>query len=78
LLDAISMRLQVIGELVKQIHQIAPNYLAAYKEIDWNKIARFRDFVSHHYEQIDYEIVYDICKNHIPKLYQVVQKMRHT
>ncbi|MBN2394954.1 MAG: DUF86 domain-containing protein [Candidatus Atribacteria bacterium] len=38
-----------------------------YADIEWNKIARFRDLVSHHYEQIDYEIVYDICKNHLPK-----------
>lgn len=37
-------------------------------DIEWNKIARFRDLVSHHYEQVDYEIVYDICKNHLPKL----------
>ncbi len=76
LLDAISMRLQVIGESVKQIQKTNPSFLQRYAEVDWNKIARFRDFVSHHYEYVDHEIVYDICKAHIPELSAVIQKMR--
>jgi len=48
LLDAISMRLQVIGELVKKIQKADPIYLSGYAEIDWKKIAKFRDLVSHH------------------------------
>ena len=76
LLDAISMRLQVIGELVKKIQKADPFYLSGYAEIEWKKIAKFRDLVSHHYENVDHEIVYDICKMHIPKLDEVAQKMR--
>ncbi|EFK05787.1 putative toxin-antitoxin system, antitoxin component [delta proteobacterium NaphS2] len=66
LLDAISMRLQVIGESVKRIQNKDYELLKRYPEIQWDKIARFRDLVSHHYERIDHEIVYDICRNHIP------------
>ena len=76
LLDAISMRLQVIGESVRKIQKLAPSIFEQYSEIDWDKIARFRDFVSHHYDQIDHEIVYDICKIHIPKLKETVRKIR--
>ena len=76
LLDAISMRLQVIGESVKQIQKRDALFLQRYSEIEWDKIARFRDLVSHHYQHVDHEIVYDICKTHIPKLREVVQKMR--
>ena len=76
LLDAISMRLQVIGESVKQIQKTNPSFLQRYAEIDWDKIARFRDLVSHHYENVDHEIVYDICKTHIPQLSEVTQKIR--
>jgi uncharacterized protein with HEPN domain len=75
LLDAIAMRLQVIGESVKQIHKMNPVFLDAYSEIQWDKIARFRDLVSHHYENVDYEIVYDICNNHIPQLDFVLERM---
>ena len=76
LLDAISMRLQVIGESVKQIQKTNPSFLQRYAEVEWDKIARFRDLVSHHYEYVDHEIVYDICKTHIPKLSEVTQKVR--
>jgi uncharacterized protein with HEPN domain len=77
LLDAISMRLQVIGESVKRIQKIDPAFFQAYQEVDWTKIAKFRDFVSHHYENIDHEIVYDICKAHIPQLIIVVNHILH-
>lgn len=76
MLDAISMRLQVIGESIKQIQKGDPSFLNDYPEIDWGKIAKFRDLVSHHYDDVDYEIVYDICKMHIPKLRNVIMKMQ--
>lgn len=75
LLDSISMRLQVIGESVKQIQKTNLAFLNRYTEIEWDKIARFRDLVSHHYQHVDHEIVYDICENHIPRLRNVIQKM---
>ena len=75
-LDAISMRLQVVGESVRKIQNIKPSFLKRYSEIEWDKIARFRDFVSHHYSQVDHEIVFDICKVHIPQLKDTLNKIR--
>jgi uncharacterized protein with HEPN domain len=75
ILDAISMRLQVIGESVKQIQKLSPSFLIKHPEIEWNKISKFRDLVSHHYEHVDHEIVYDICKTHIPKLSKVLRQI---
>jgi len=69
------MRLQVIGESVKKIQKTDLAFLNRYAEIEWDKIARFRDLVSHHYEHVDHEIVYDICRNHIPRLKDVTEKM---
>ena len=76
LLDAISMRLQVIGESVKRIQKLDPLFLEQYSDIEWDKIAKFRDFVSHHYEHVDHEIVFDICKRHVPELEKAIQKLR--
>ena len=78
LLDAIAMRLQVIGESVKQIQKIDPSFFLAYPEIEWEKISRFRDLVSHHYDHVDHEIVYDICKTHVPLLIEALERMRTT
>jgi uncharacterized protein with HEPN domain len=76
LLDAITMRLQVIGETVKQIQKTNPTFFNSYPEIEWGKIAKFRDFVSHHYEHVDHEIVYDICRMHITTLVKTIRKIR--
>jgi uncharacterized protein with HEPN domain len=51
-LDAISMRLQVVGESVRKIQKVEPSFLKQYPEVEWDKIDRFRDLVSHHYNQI--------------------------
>jgi uncharacterized protein with HEPN domain len=68
ILDAVSMRLQVIGESVRKIQKIDMSFLKQYRAIEWGQIARFRDLVSHHYDNIDHEIIYDICKAHVPLL----------
>jgi uncharacterized protein with HEPN domain len=74
-LDAISMRLQVIGESVRKIQKVDPSFLKHYSDVEWDKIARFRDLVSHHYSQVDHEIVFDICNVHIPKLKGILHKI---
>jgi uncharacterized protein with HEPN domain len=69
------MRLQIIGELVKKIDKLEPNLLEKYPEIEWPNIMKLRDIISHHYEQVDHEIIYDICKNHIPLLNSVLEQI---
>jgi uncharacterized protein with HEPN domain len=77
-LDAISMRLQIVGELIKKIYKIDNSLLRRNPEIEWEKIMRLRDIISHHYEMIDHEIIFDICIHHIPKLKATVQKIIDT
>lgn len=73
--DSISMRLQVIGETLKKISNSYPNYLNQFNEIEWKKIIGLRDIISHNYFDIDSEIIFDICKNHIPQLRETVNKI---
>ena len=73
ILDAISMRLQVIGEQTKKLERIEPNILASCPDIEWDKVMMLRDLISHHYEKMDHEVVYDICENHIPRLKTAIQ-----
>jgi uncharacterized protein with HEPN domain len=74
LLDAIVTRLQAIGENVKNTSRKHNLLQDNYPEMEWNKIIRFRDFISHHYEMLDYEIVYEIGKNYLPKLEIAIKK----
>jgi len=75
ILDAIAMRLQVVGELLKKISKIDKNILENYPGIEWDKIVRIRDIVSHHYEKVDHEIIFDICTRHIPRLRSTIHKI---
>ena len=75
-LDAISMRLQAIGETIKNIQKHEPALLTsvAPKEY-WSDIAKMRDIISHHYINIDAEVVYDVCKNELDKLEAYIKQL---
>jgi len=34
-----------------------------------------RDIISHHYFDVDADLIYDVCANHIAKLGENIQKM---
>ena len=71
----ICMRLQIIGELLKKIQKIDPLVLQGYAQIEWPNIMKLRDIISHHYDHVDHEIIFDICKNNIPALKKAIQQI---
>ncbi len=75
ILDSIAMRLQVIGELTKKIDKVDTHLLRNYSSIEWDKIMKMRDLISHHYESVDHEIIFDICKKHIPLLKIAIERL---
>lgn len=75
ILDSVTMRLQSIGESVKNITKRKKDFLLPYSEIDWQEIIKFRDFISHHYDEVDHEIVFNICRNKLPVLKTTIEKI---
>ena len=73
IMDAIAIRLQVIGETTKKIDLHFPDYLPSIG-IDPKPIIRFRDFISHHYDEADYEVFFEICTKHLPALIKQLNK----
>ena len=73
LLDSIVVRLQAMAEIIKRILKHDVNLNEKYPSIDWDKIILFRDFISHHYEKLNYVVIFDICKNDLPKLKEVIE-----
>ena len=62
---AIVRSLEIIGEAVKQLEE---DFKKRNKDIDWKKIAGFRDILIHRYFSIDWDIVWDVIKHKIPEL----------
>ena len=73
LLDSIAMRLQAIGDNIKSVKKRSPEILLQYPSVDWTNIIRMRDLISHHYDGLDHEIIYDICQKNIPELQKIVE-----
>lgn len=77
-LDSICMKLIAIGESLKNIDKITDHtLLSLYPTIEWKKIKGIRDFISHHYFDLDAEMIYGICQNNISELLLVLQTMQN-
>lgn len=76
-LDSICMKLIAIGESLKNIDKITDkNLLLKYPQIEWKKIKGIRDFISHHYFDLDADVVFGICKNNISDLLEVLKQIK--
>jgi uncharacterized protein with HEPN domain len=49
--------------------------LPKYPQVKWDKIKGMRDIISHHYFDVDAEIIFDVCKNHIDELAQTINQI---
>ena len=75
-LDSISMRLQSIGEALKNLDKRNKELLLQVADTRyWSEIIKTRDFISHHYIDLDAEAVFDICKNELDDLEKKVLKL---
>jgi uncharacterized protein with HEPN domain len=75
-LDAISMRLQSIGEAIKNIDKRDREFLLQVADkFYWSKIIKTREILTHHYIEIDSETIFDICKNKIDELEENIKKL---
>ena len=75
-LDSISMRLVAIGEGFKNIDKLSNNQLLLnYPDIPWKQVKGIRDILSHHYFDLDAEMIFNICQNEINRLLQTTIKI---
>lgn len=75
-LDSISMRLLAIGEGLKNIDKLTDGQLLPrYPSIEWKNIKGLRDVLSHHYFDINAEILFDVCSSKLGELSRVIKLM---
>ncbi|MBU3015652.1 DUF86 domain-containing protein [Poseidonibacter lekithochrous] len=70
-LDSIAMRLVAIGEGFKNIDKLSDNQLLLnYSNIPWKQVKGIRDILSHHYFDLDAEVIFNLCKKDVNELYK--------
>ncbi|QQZ19718.1 DUF86 domain-containing protein (plasmid) [Rhodococcus sp. 21391] len=70
--DAIVRQLEIIGEAAKALE---PDLKAKAPEIEWHKIAGFRNIAAHEYFRVDREIVEGVIDNYLPPLRVAVERI---
>jgi uncharacterized protein with HEPN domain len=75
-LDGLCMLFMAIGESLKSLDKVTGGgLLPRYPDVDWRGAMGFRDFVAHHYFDIDAEVVFSICTLKVPGLSAAVKAM---
>ena len=71
--DAVTRRLEIIGEAVKNL---PISFRNKHPKITWKKIAGLRDVLIHEYFGVDIDLIWKIAHKDIPKLKKQIDKIR--
>ena len=71
--SAIERKFEIIGEALNRISKIDPKLLEEIR--DYKRIIGFRNVISHGYDIVDSEIVWDAIEYSLPKLKEDVSKL---
>jgi uncharacterized protein with HEPN domain len=69
---ALERFIEIVGEAVKRL----PAELRdRHPAVPWKEIAGTRDHLSHGYDDVDYQVLWDAVKSDMPKLLATVERM---
>jgi uncharacterized protein with HEPN domain len=70
--DAVLRNLQTLSESTQRLSEVSR---AKHPELDWKRIAAFRNILVHDYLGIDMERIWEIAQRDVPELKRVVAVM---
>lgn len=73
--NAVERNLEIIGEAVRHVPD---SVRAQFPEVEWRKIAGMRDRIIHGYFGIDYVLVWETIKVHIPATRPQIERVLRT
>ena len=70
--DAVIRNFEIIGEASRKL----PDHIKDNNtDLPWDEMYLLRNKVSHEYFGIDYEIIWDVCINHLPENRRQIQSI---
>ncbi|OHB66217.1 MAG: hypothetical protein A2Y76_15475 [Planctomycetes bacterium RBG_13_60_9] len=70
---SVERKFEIVGEALNRIKRLDKSLVATIP--DHERIISFRNIISHGYDIINPELVWDAVQNHLPALVQVVQDL---
>lgn len=70
--DGVLRNLGIIGEAAHRLLADAPEFVAMHSEIPFAKIYATRNRITHAYEEVDMDIVWNLVVNDVPALQLVI------
>lgn len=77
LFDATTLRIQIVGEMLKQIDEMTDGNLLCshYPEIPWRSVFGMRNFIAHEYCMVDPEKIFYTLKDDFPLLIETLHRI---
>lgn len=76
-LDSIILRIQTIGEALKNIDKHHKGFLEKTADKNyWSNIIKLRDLISHHYVDLDADVIFDICNEKLEELKSNIENLK--
>lgn len=72
--NAVVRNLEIIGEAAKHL---PPEGKAMMPQVDWNKVAGFRDVIVHGYFGLYVHVIWDVVQSKVPVLVSSVENALH-
>lgn len=63
---------EIIGEAGRRM---SATFRAAHPEVPWRKIIGLRNIITHDYEKVDYQRIYDIAKQELPQFIETLEPL---
>lgn len=70
--SAILYQIAVIGEATKRLSQ---EFRQQHPEIPWRDIAGMRDVLLHKYDQVDFDVIWDVVQSKLPELLTLLEPL---
>lgn len=71
-LSAILYQITIIGEATKRI---SPEFRMLYPEMPWREMAGMRDVIVHEYDQLDFEVIWDVVSSRLDDLLNQIENL---